>query len=294
MNYSILYRGPLKVCNYLCIYCPFIHELKPLRRSRHVSTHLQKDKNALNNFYNWLKNQNLGKQEKISVFFIPSGEILLFKYYRNLIRKLLLENFIAKIVVQTNLSVSLGDLIPLFDQKLRLWITYHPSKVNMDPFIEKLNHLLQYGIKFSVGAVGTKENLQSIQELRNNLNESIYLWINAANPSNNYYSKSDLNTIMEIDPLFKYELQIKHSFNEPCKTGQSVFFIDEYGNIRRCVLDNEILGTLENSTLSQISSKKPCKNFYCQCFIAYVHLVSLSLSDIYSGILERIPLSFDS
>ncbi len=71
-----------------------------------------------------------------------------------------------------------------------------------------------------------------------------------------------------------------------------MFFIDENGNIRSCVLDNEILGTLENSSLTEISSENLCRIPYCYCFIGYVHLNSLGLSEVYSGALERIPLKF--
>ena len=288
MKFTVLYRGPLRICNFHCDYCPFVSEFLDSDNIPHI----QQDKEYLKDFVKWIESQPLNDDDSISLFFAPAGEILIFEHYIQAIDRLKNLRGVDEIVIQTNCSFKL-EIIEKFTPKLKLWITFHPEKMELSEFIEKLTFFDEKGVQYSVGMVGTKEHLPIIQQLRQQLNPNVYLWVNAMKSSSHYYSEDDISQILEIDPYFRYELDSICMRGKLCNTGYSVFLIDS-GKIRRCILDKTILGTIEEHNLKDFTRPLPCMyNSECNCYISYSHNGQTAIDKNFSsGKLARIPYGF--
>ena len=137
----ISYRSYLKSCNYRCPYCPF-------GKCKETEKHVEKDKKALEKFYQFIKKQT----GTISLFFTPYGEILGKEYYWEYFAAFSKLPMIEKIGCQTNNSFSVEKMLGIFHSnqgekcKLRLWCTYHPDMVPEDIFLEQCRKLKQENI----------------------------------------------------------------------------------------------------------------------------------------------------
>ncbi len=274
---TILYRGFLSSCNYGCFYCPF-------SKRESSDGELQLDQRALERFTDWVRHE----PGELSIFFTPRGEALIHGYYQDAFVEL--SQATRKVVVQTNLSGNLDWLSRTARQKIAFWCSFHPGETDMDAFLENCERLLQYGIRFSVGAVGIKENMSVIRELRNRLPDEVYLWINAYKHEAEYYSQSDLADFTAIDPYFLYNTKRYKSLGLECDCGAKVFAVDGEGDIRRCHFTDQVIGNIYTGGIPDTENGSLCPNDECWCHIGYVHLKELGLREIFgSGILERIP-----
>lgn len=277
---AILYRGFLSSCNYGCFYCPFA-------RRKPAAGEVQRDQRALERFIDWVRQE----PGEMNVFFTPRGEALIHGYYQDALVEL--SHVTRKVVVQTNLSGRLDWLNCAARQRIALWCSFHPGETDMDAFLENCECLLQYGIRFSVGVVGIKENLSVIRELRNRLPDGVYLWINACKHEADYYSRSDLADFTAIDPYFPYNTKRYKSLGRECDCGATVFAVDGEGDIRRCHFTDQVIGNIYTGGIPDIENGSLCPNDECWCHIGYVHLKELGLREIFGdGILERIPVRF--
>ena len=185
-NLSILYRGPLSSCNYGCPYCPF---------AKHVETREEHeiDRSCLDKFTAWAVSQeSLG----LSIFFTPWGEALIHSRYQEALIRLTNAENIEKAAIQTNLSCQLAWVERCNKDKLALWATYHPGEVERQRFLEKCSELIERRIRFSVGIVGLKENIEEALAIRASLPEKIYLWVNAFKRESNYYTEQEVESLM--------------------------------------------------------------------------------------------------
>ncbi len=289
MNYVVLYRGPLRVCNFHCSYCPFVPEFLDSGDIEHIKQDMEK----LENFVNWIEFQPMKNGNSISLFFAPAGEILILEHYIQALAHLKNLRRINEIVVQTNGSFNLERIEPILDPKLKLWITFHPERLDLAAFLQKIKYLNEKGISYCVGMVGTKEHLPIIEHLRRQLNPSVYQWVNAIKSILHYYSKEDIERIYAIDPYFNYELDSIRVYGKSCPTGSSVFLIDS-GNIYRCILDKKPIGTIKECNLNDFGESSPCGyNGDCDCYISYSHNGHTNVAEDFSnGKLARIPNGF--
>ena len=282
MNLTILYRGPLASCNYGCTYCPF---------AKHAETAAERaaDSASLTRFVNWIANQS---HIQFSLLFTPWGEALnRTRYQQALIQLTNLPN-VAKAAIQTNLSCRLDWVEQCDKTKLALWATYHPTQVARARFLKKCQTLVQRGVRFSVGVVGTKEHLHEIEAMRHALPAQVYLWVNAYKREPNYYTPNELQLLTAIDSLFPLNNQHHTSAGKPCRTGETVISVDGDGTMRRCHFVPTILGNIYDSDFAAALQPRPCNNQTCGCHIGYVHLEELRLGEVFgAGILERIPQS---
>lgn len=280
MDLSILYRGALSSCNYGCWYCPF---------AKHTETPEEHriDKTALDRFVSWVLSR---EQDKISVFFTPWGEALINKRYQNALIELSNSSNVEKVVIQTNLSCRLNWVRYCNKDSLAFWVTFHPTEISRKAFLSKCFELIQEGIRFSVGVVGLKEQIDEIQLLRDELPKNIYLWVNAYKDIQNYYSSEDIDRLTDIDPLFFFNNQRHRSLGESCLAGEKVISVFGDGRVQSCHFIKKTLGNIYESNFENILKKRLCINETCSCHIGYVHLEKLKLYDIFGdGILERIP-----
>jgi MoaA/NifB/PqqE/SkfB family radical SAM enzyme len=285
MKLSILYRGSLSSCNYACHYCPFAKHQQSL--AEHA-----RDARALEQFLAWV---SLKTNLEISVFFTPYGEALVRKRYQEAIAVLSQLEHVQKVVIQTNLSGSLTWLKRVNISKIALWCTYHPTQVSRAKFLKRCEALIQEGVRFSVGGVATLEQINELEQLRRELPQSVYLWLNAFDRrGRNYYTQSNLERLTAIDPLFELNTKRYRSKGQACQAGETVITVDELGTIRRCHFIDQQIGNIYDPNFLQALQPRACNKGFCDCHIGYVHMPKLGLYDVFeSGILERIPQNWN-
>jgi MoaA/NifB/PqqE/SkfB family radical SAM enzyme len=282
MNLSILYRGPLSSCNYACGYCPFAKRHENAEQLRH-------DRDCLRRFHDWIATQ---KQHQFSLLFTPWGEALIRRWYQEALQELTSLPHVSKAAIQTNLSCPLDWVEKCDKSKLALWCTYHPGETDRERFLAQCRGLLERGVRFSVGVVGLKEHFEEIESLRQELPESVYLWINAYKREANYYTSEMIDDLSAVDPLFPINNQYHASRGESCRAGSSVISVDGAGTIRRCHFVAEPIGNIYAPDFESCLYERPCSNATCGCHIGYVHLDRLNLKQTFGdGLLERIPLT---
>ncbi len=282
---SILYRGFLSSCNYACNYCPFAKHTES--KAEH-----QRDALALEQFVQWVETRG----KLTSIFFTPWGEALIRSRYQKVVQQLSHLAHLEKVVVQTNGSWGLHWLEAVNLEKLALWITFHPSQTSVEKFATRVKELIQFGVRFSVGVVGIRENLELIEKLRQAIPPEIYLWINAFDRrGQDYYNPETLEKFTKIDPHFPLNLERYKSRGQACHAGHTVISVDGQGIARRCHFIETPIGRIFDSDFEQKLVAKLCTRAICDCHIGYVHLEKLNLYDVFQGgILERIPSNYAS
>lgn len=283
---TLIYRGLLETCNYTCHYCPFSKKGSNIDEQN-------ADREALFKFVYWIEQSSLSN---LSVFFTPKGEALIHKWYEDAIITLSHSNVIKKVVVQTNLSMNLQWLEKADRSKVALWCTYHPNIADQKSFLEKSNYLHSIGISHSIGVVGMKEHFNEIENMRKELSNNTYLWVNAYKSVNGYYSDQEISALSSIDPLFVNNLQEYKSKGEQCRCGESIFSIDGNGDIKQCHFVNDVVGNIYKDDISSLVKKESlCPKDTCHCHIGYIHMYKLDLYKVYlDNVLERIPNTFNS
>jgi MoaA/NifB/PqqE/SkfB family radical SAM enzyme len=281
LNLSMLYRGSLSSCNYGCDYCPFA------KRSN-AAAELAQDKAELDRFVDWVSDQDAA--DHLGILFTPWGEALIHGYYQQAITRLSRLSQVHKVAIQTNLSGGL-DWVPDCNlASLAFWTTFHPGEVEIDRFLAQCRLLDRYQAKYSVGIVGLKEHQGAARRLRQELDPSVYLWVNAYKRQVGYYDAADVDLFTQIDPLFPINNQVYATLGKPCKTGHTVVSVDGGGTMRRCHFVPEIIGNIYDQNFQDSLFSRNCQNQVCRCHIGYIHLSELNLERVYgSGILERIP-----
>jgi MoaA/NifB/PqqE/SkfB family radical SAM enzyme len=280
LTLSILYRGPLSSCNYGCVYCPFA-------KRRETTAELAADRHALERFTDWVAGRT---QDQISVLFTPWGEALIRRWYRDALARFTRLPHVARAAIQTNLSCGLDWVEECDKERLALWATFHPSEVDRARFVAQCLELDRRGVRFSVGAVGLKKNLEEIAALRRELPEHVYVWVNAYKRQPDYYAEEDVRRWEAIDPLFPVNTQHHPSLGQSCRCGTSVISVDGDGTMRRCHFIRQPLGNIYEEGFEKALYHRPCTNATCGCHIGYVHMHSLKLYEVFgAGVLERIP-----
>jgi MoaA/NifB/PqqE/SkfB family radical SAM enzyme len=280
LELSILYRGPLRSCNYACPYCPFAKHKET--RQEHTT-----DRAALERFVAWVGER---QGDRISVLFTPWGEALVRKRYQKALEHLSHMPNVRRVAIQTNLSGRLEWVAECDKSRLALWATYHPSQSSRARFLAKCYELERRGVRYSVGVVGMKAHAGEIEALRQELPEHVYLWINAYKARPHYYSEAEVNFMEAIDPLFPVNLEDHASRGRACRAGHTVISVDGDGTIRRCHFIHRAIGNIYEQGWEEALRPRSCANQTCDCHIGYVHLEELRLSEVFGdGVLERVP-----
>jgi sulfatase maturation enzyme AslB (radical SAM superfamily) len=283
MQLTILYRGPLVSCNYGCEYCPFA-------KRQQTAAEMAVDRQALERFVQWVGNH---PEHDFSILFTPWGEALIHRYYQDNLCSLSHLPNVQKVAIQTNLSGDL-DWIPQADPRtLALWATYHPDWSNLEQFLGKTQALLQQRIQFSVGVVGFPQFRSKIADLRAQLPDRVYLWINAVKKELPNLSVDDRQFFQSIDPFYELNTQQYPSLGKACRTGESVFSVDGNGTMRRCHFIQTAIGNIYEPGFEDCLQERPCSNETCHCHIGYVHMDDLELDRVFGDrLLERIPIAY--
>lgn len=279
---TILYRGPLASCDYDCPYCPFA-------KRRDTPEQLRADRAALDRFAGWVAERaEHSPGTRISVLFTPWGEGLVRSWYRAAITRLSHLAHVERVAIQTNLSGRTDWLAACDRSTVALWATYHPGQVPYPRFVDKCRRLRAMGVRFSVGVVGLPDHLAAARRLRADLDDGVYLWVNAA--EGHSYTDAEAARWQEIDPHFHYSRYPHASRGLACRTGDTVVSVDGEGTVRRCHFVPAELGNLYDGSFAARLRPRPCPAARCDCHIGYVHLEPLGLYEVFrGGVLERIP-----
>jgi hypothetical protein len=264
---SLLWRGPLDSCNYGCAYCPFA-------KRAISSSMLARDRAALTRFVDWVKRT---QTHCLRILFTPYGEALIWPAYREALVELSHLSHITQVSIQTNASGPLSFLSDCDLRKVSLWISWHPTEIELSPFVEKIHALHAQGVQLSVGAVAIPIHLSQVEALRKRLPPHVPMWINAQKPGVSY-SEAEQARWRAIDPDFDLELIRHRSQGKSCQAGEHVLSIDGDGAITRCHFIDQKLGNLYQDDLATILRPRACTRKTCECWIGYSHLVDLQLS----------------
>lgn len=278
-SWNILYRGSLSSCNYSCDYCPFA-------KTKNTKEELESDRCEVERFVDWVT----CKKREMSILFTPWGEALYHRYYRNALIQLSRLTHVRRVCIQTNLSAPLDDLAESCTDTLRLWATFHPSQTTLKSFAQKCRELLRYKLKFSVGIVGLKQHLEDMEQLRGELPEEVYLWVNAYKREGHYYDPSDLKRIQAVDPHFYINNERYQSFGKACTAGSTSFSVNGQGLARPCHFVSQELGNIYDDDFDSKLSARLCPAPTCGCYIGYIHRPELNLEQLYGDdLFSRIP-----
>lgn len=273
----VYYRGPLRICNYDCSYCPF--RAGHLRKNTNISDHLAEDEAALKRFCE--KMLAVGNNRRILL--IPQGEALIHDYYHGYIKQLADSAIIKSIGCQTNLSFNIERFarrLAGVTDKVSLWCTFHPAQIAVTDFLRQCERLKAWGIKFCVGAVGHPDYLPVLQSLRDKLPSDIYLWINGIKGRNRSYTAAEIRAFTALDPLFELEINALPADCRLCHGGRESIFVDGGGDIYACKISKVRLGNLYQAhTRSRAEISRPlpqiCQARSCNCYLAYANRTEL-------------------
>jgi MoaA/NifB/PqqE/SkfB family radical SAM enzyme len=285
MSLLVLFRTRLEWCNYTCGYCPWN------AKARTVPAEVFHEDEA-----------RLGRivarvaelPDPVEFFITPKAEYLVLPYWRTAVGRLLELPQVERVTVQTNLSFDLRRFLGEIDAaKLALWTTFHPSEVpadEIDRLHQKWELLRERGVPFSVGIVGTRENLPHLHRLRRRLPPEIYLWVNAYQREPDYYTAEEVDEIRAVDPYFDLNNQDYPSRGRPCTAGQRAVYLDDEGDLRRCFFVGGVLGNLFRDGWRRLEAPHACPRAGCHCYVGHMHIVDLDFRSIYGrDLAARIP-----
>lgn len=253
----VLYRGSLKSCNYHCSYCPF-------SKHRMTEGELDKDRRQWESFV-----QSYGKYDGAAgiraLMLVPYGEALLHPWYWKGLACISSLSETEAVGAQTNLSFSIKESLALYQrsggkiEKLRLWATFHPEMVTVSEFAARCRMLYEAGVTLCAGAVGIPEHIDLLRQLRRELPEQVYLWINRMDGMQREYTPQEVQDFFHIDPYFLREM-LPHKADAVQCRGR--LFVEGSGNVRLCNISRAGRRSAEDLSLK-------CSRKRCTCYLAY-------------------------
>jgi MoaA/NifB/PqqE/SkfB family radical SAM enzyme len=285
MSLLVLFRTRLEWCNYTCGYCPWN------ATARRVPADVFREDEAR---LTRILDRVAELPDTVEFFITPKAEYLVLPYWRLAVGRLLALPQVERVTVQTNLSFDLAPFLDGVDtSRLALWTTYHPTEVSeeeLEGLYAKWDLLLRRGVTFSVGIVGTRENLPHLHRLRRRLDPRVYVWVNAYQREPDYYSPADLDEVRSIDPYFDLNNQNYPSRGKPCTAGQRAVYLDDEGDLRRCFFVGEVIGNLFRDGWRRLPAPAACPRTGCHCYVGHMHIVELDFRSVYGRDLAvRIP-----
>lgn len=285
MSLLVLFRTRLEWCNYTCWYCPWNAKVQ-----RVPAEAFREDERRLTRIIDRVAEL----PREVEFFITPKAEYLVLPYWRAAVGRLLALPHVRRVTVQTNLSFDVAEFLDTVDaRKLALWTTVHPTEISRDEearLSEKWELLRRRGVPFSVGIVGTHENLPYAEALRRRLPPEVYLWVNPYQREPNYYRPEELAAIRAIDPYFDLNNHHYPSRGRPCDAGHRAVYLDDEGLLRRCFFVGEVIGDLFREGWRTLDEATACPRETCHCYVGHMHIVELGFRALYGDNLAvRIP-----
>ncbi len=277
---DLYYRGGLSSCNYACPYCPFA------MAGDDVET-IARDRESLTRFVRWVT--ELG-ETRMRVMLTPWGEALYHLAYQEALITLSHLSHIDCVSIQTNGSCEMDWVRDAKHNKLSLWISYHPSELSLDSFLDKCAQLDRLDAHYSVGMVALNDSAKTVEQLRRRLRSDRYLWLNAHKDKGPVDDSASIDLWTRIDPFYAHNRVDHKSQGKACRAGSISLFIDGSGEIRRCHFVDEPLGNLADADWRKALTNEACPNKACGCWIGYSNLEHLKLEERFGrGLLARNP-----
>jgi MoaA/NifB/PqqE/SkfB family radical SAM enzyme len=285
MSLLVLFRSRLEWCNYTCGYCPWNASVRKV-----PAEVFRADEERVRRIVDRVAEL----PDPVEFFITPKAEYLVLPYWREAVGRLLALPQVERVTVQTNLSFDLRAFLDEVDAaKLALWTTYHPTEVpphEVEELHVKWRLLRERGVPFSVGVVGTRENLPHLHALRRRLDPGVYLWVNAYQRERDYYTPRELDEIRAVDPYFDLNNQDYPSRGRPCTAGQRAVYLDDEGDLRRCFFVGDVLGNLFRDGWRRLPAPLACPRAGCHCYVGHMHVVELDFRAVYgTDLAVRIP-----
>ncbi len=262
---GLYYRGSLSSCNFGCPYCPFA-------KSEATIAGLRQDEAELHRFLEWTKVQTLS----LEILFTPYGEALIWPAYRHALANLSTQTNVRRVGIQTNLSGPLDFLEMGNPNHMHLWVSFHPTEVSLDRFLQNLRTCAASGAGLSVGMVALPEHEHLAIALRDSIPATASFWLNAPKPPKPLGPRLR-QQFLHLDPNFAYELKGAQSRGRPCEAGQTTLLIAGDGTARRCHFVEKPRGNIYTQPIDQLLCKAACPRARCDCWIGYAHLDDLNL-----------------
>jgi MoaA/NifB/PqqE/SkfB family radical SAM enzyme len=288
MTLLVLFRSRLEWCNYTCHYCPWnaIHNRVEAQAFREDAARVHR-----------VIDRVAELPRPVEFFITPKAEYLVLPHWREAVGRLLALPQVRRVTVQTNLSFDLAEFLDRVEpSKLALWTTYHPTEVDEGGLAElevKWRLLQERGVPFSVGIVGTRENLPHAERLRQRLDPRVYLWVNAYKREGDYYTPLEIGRVRSLDPHFDLNNQHYPSFGQPCLAGFRAVYLDDEGDLRRCFFVGDVIGNLFHGGWQTLDGPLGCPKATCHCYVGHMHVVELDFRAVYGEYLSaRIPLAY--
>lgn len=128
---------------------------------------------------------------------------------------------------------------------------------------------MEQGVQICAGAVGVPGNLERLWQLREELPQEIYFWINKMDGLGRAYTDREAAAFSEIDPYFFRELEEHPADIAQCRER---IFAEGNGKRRFCSLSAVSgCGWLEDFTGADIwkAGERTCTRKRCSCYLAY-------------------------
>ena len=262
----VLYRGILKSCNYSCSYCPFSKH--PVSQAE--LAHDQKQWESFVRIYEekaWMSGIR-------ALMLVPYGEALIHAWYWEGLARISALPWTDAVGAQTNLSFPAARSLEAFQKaggvlkKLRLWATFHPQMTGVSEFAQNCRTCLKYGVSICAGAVGVPENTGLLRQLRRQLPQQVYVWINKMDGLGRAYTEEEKKAFLDIDPYFYRELSGHPADVQACRDR---LFVQADGTLRLCCLSTarDAGAGAYVSSGRHAESQPLCRRRQCSCYLAY-------------------------
>ena len=256
-----------------------------------MSADTTEDQEALDRFISRIGGWKYGS---LRILIIPYGEAMIHRYYREGIMRLAAMPHVIGVSCQTNLSFSVSRFLDEAEveqadvSKFRFWASYHPEMVGVGEFASKVEMLRAAGIGVCAGAVGDPSAKEQIRKLRQLLDPSVYLFVNAMQGLRKPLSEEDIRFFGEIDNLFDYDRRNAKACLDGCVGGRETLFIDRKGDMYACPRSRVKIGNFYQGDGAVVPLS--CKRKVCDCYIAFSNLNNHPLHRIMGeGAFWRIP-----
>ncbi len=275
------YRGSLRSCNYSCSYCPFSKKSSSAKS-------LEVDRRQ---FFQFVERMEQLEEAKGAVQIVPYGEAMIHTYYWEGLARLSNLNKIEAVGAQSNFSFPVEKMLEYYKQqggrieKLRLWGTFHPEMTSVDQFVKQCAILSRWNVSYCVGVVGNPSRITEIRKLREQLDSSVYLWINKMNGLRRNYTQEEIAQFQEIDEYFSLELKHHAAAERIC--GNQIF-VEADGYMKKCNLCR--VGTYNLYEHLPSETRLACTRKECSCYLAYNNCEMKDLLFFYPYPAFRIPI----
>ena len=229
-------------------------------------------------FFRFVERMEQLEGNKGAVQIVPYGEAMIHQYYWEGLARLSKLHWIEAVGAQSNFSFAVEKMLEYYRQqggqmeKLRLWGTFHPEMTSVERFVEQCKILSRWNVLYCVGVVGKPSRISEIRKLREQLDSSVYLWINKMDGLGRNYTQEEIAQFQEIDEYFLLEL--KHHTTENRICGNQIF-VEADGCMKKCNLCRGGMHNLYEHLPNE--TRLACTRKECSCYLAYSNCEAMEL-----------------